>query len=200
MKIYFAASILGIKRDEKAEKWQKKIIAALKEQGAEVWDGNFNTPPKELYEESEDEYINIFKRNSKIIVGSDIVVAEVSMSDSGVGYEISFALHNRKPVLALYNEKSIEPTAPPIMAGKNKLLTFIKYKEEEIPQIIKKYLKQVKQKLDTKFILIVSPEINQYLEWASDYKRMHKAQIVRFAVEKEMDDDKEYKRFLKSKD
>ena len=199
MKIYFAASILGKKRDEKAQKWQEKIIEALKEHGEDVWDGNFNTPPKLLYEETEEDYLEIYRRNEKIILNSDVVVAEVSMSDSGVGYEIALALNNRKPVLAMYNEESVEPTAPPIMAGKSKLLTFVKYKEDEIPQIIDKYLKEVKRKIDTKFILIISPEIDRYLEWASDYKRMHKAQIVRNAVEKEMENDPDYEKFLKEK-
>ncbi len=196
MKIYFVASILGKKRDAQSEQWQKLIIKQLKELGHEVWDGNFKTEPKLLFEESEDEYINIYTRNTKIIKSSDLVIAEASMSDSGVGYEISYALSIKKPVLALYNEESVEPTAPPIIAGKNKHLTFVKYNKSNLKAKLVKNIGQIKQKLDTKFILIISSEIDRYLEWASQENRMHKAQIVREAIEKVMNKDKKYQRYL----
>ncbi|HRN86712.1 MAG TPA: nucleoside 2-deoxyribosyltransferase [Candidatus Dojkabacteria bacterium] len=198
MKIYFVASILGKKRDTHSERWQKQIIKQLKDLGHEVWDGNFNTEPKLLYEESEDEYVNIYNRNTKIIKSSDLVIAEVSMSDSGVGYEISYALSIKKPVLALYNEQSVEPTAPPIIAGKSKFLTFVKYDEKNLKSTLDKYIGQIKKNLDSKFILIISSEIDRYLEWSSQENRMHKAQIVRDAIEKVMNKDTDYKKFLET--
>jgi len=50
-------------------------------------------------------------------------------------------------------------------------------------------------KIDSKFILIISPEIERYLQWASKTKRMHKAQIVRLALEASIKKDKEYMNF-----
>lgn len=198
MKVYFSASILGKNRNEKAEKWQNHIIQAIKNSGAEIFDINFRVKPKQLYEETEEQYVNVFKRNTEFIKNADLVVAEVSLTDSGVGYEISYALNLKKPVLALYNEDSIEPTAPPIAVGKNKLLTFKKYKASDVEKIIAKYMQDVRKQMDTKFILIISPEIDRYLEWASEFRRMHKAQVVRESVEAVMKKDKEYKAYLNS--
>lgn len=198
MKVYFSASILGKNRNEKAEKWQNHIIQAIKNSGAEIFDINFRVKPKQLYEETEEQYVNVFKRNTEFIKNADLVVAEVSLTDSGVGYEISYALNLKKPVLALYNEDSIEPTAPPIAVGKNKLLTFKKYKASDVEKIIAKYMQDVRKQMDTKFILIISPEIDRYLEWASEFRRMHKAQVVRESVEAMMKKDKEYKAYLNS--
>ncbi len=198
MKVYFSASILGKNRNEKAEKWQNHIIQAIKNSGAEIFDINFKVKPKQLYEETEEQYVNVFKRNTEFIKNADLVVAEVSLTDSGVGYEISYALNLKKPVLALYNEDSIEPTAPPIAVGKNKLLTFKKYKASDVEKIIAKYMQDVRKQMDTKFILIISPEIDRYLEWASEFRRMHKAQVVRESVEAVMKKDKEYKAYLNS--
>ncbi len=195
MKVYFVASIIG--RDEKSKEWQKLVVQAMKKQGLDVDTINLYTERKKLMNETEEDMLRAFKRNTKKIKDSDIVVAEVSVSDSGVGYEIAYAISLHKPVLALYNEEAIEPTAPPIQVGRQKLLTFAKYNRKNIGDVLKKFFKEVKNYLDTKFILIISPEIDRYLEWAAEYRRLHKAQIVRNALEKIMKNDKEYKKYLK---
>jgi len=43
-----------------------------------------------------------------------------------------------------------------------------------------------------KFILIITPEIDRYLEWSSIERRMHKSQVVRAAIEKVIKRDGEY--------
>jgi hypothetical protein len=48
-----------------------------------------------------------------------------------------------------------------------------------------------------KFIFIISPEIDKYLEWVSNERRMHKSQIVREAIENQANKDKEYQEFLR---
>ncbi len=194
MKAYFVASIIG--RDNKIKKWQQEVVETIKEMGIDMNTINFDTQKTKLMEETEDDMVKAFKRNTKSIKESDIVIAEVSASDSGVGYEIAYALNLRKPVLALYNEKAGEPTAPPIQVGTQKLLTFEKYNEDNLKNKIDKFFKDIRNKLDTKFILIISPEIDSYLEWAGKSKRMHKAQIVRNSVEKEMENDEEYQGYL----
>ncbi len=193
MKAYFVGSIIG--RDSKSKEWQQLITSIIKERGVDLDTVNLDTERKKLMDETEEEMIKVFKRNTKTIKDSDVVIAEVSVSDSGVGYEIAYALNLRKPVLALYNEEAGEPTAPPIQVGKQKLLTFEKYNKKNLKNKIDRFFSDIKNKLDTKFILIISPEIDRYLEWASDYKRMHKAQIVRNAVEKEMESDKDYEKY-----
>lgn len=196
MKAYFVASIIG--RSDKMREWQEKIVDIIRESGVEIDAANLETEKKKLFHETEEDMLKAFTRNSKSINGSDVVIAEVSVSDSGVGYEIAYALSLRKPVLALYNEDAEEPTAPPIQVGKQKLLSFQKYNQKTLKNIIDKFFIDIKYKLDTKFILIISPEIDRYLEWAAEQKRMHKAQIVRNAVEKEMENDKEYKTYSES--
>lgn len=198
MKVYFVASIIG--RDKKVLNWQNLIATTIKERGEEIDTRNLETERRKLFEETEEDVLSVYQNNTKAIKNSDVIVAEVSVSDSGVGYEIAYALSQRKPVLALYHEEAETPTAPPIRAGKQKLMSFAKYNEKNIKEVIDNFFREVKHKIDTKFILIISPEIDRYLEWASDYKRMHKAQIVRNAVEKEMGNDKDYQKYLANKD
>lgn len=127
----------------------------------------------------------------KVIRESDIVIAEVSNPDLKVGIEISKALSERKVVLALYKDKT-SASIDAITTNDAKTLLVKKYSTANIDKVIASSIDEAKGKLDTKFILIISSEIDRYLDWSSQHRRMHKAQVVRTAVEALMKKDKEY--------
>ncbi len=60
-------------------------------------------------------------------------------------------------------------------------------------------LEKITRKLreDPKFILIISPEIDEYLEWVSQKRKMHKAQFVRESIKAKMLKDQEYQQVLR---
>lgn len=66
-------------------------------------------------------------------------------------------------------------------------------KTQELTALEEKY----KEAEEPKFILIISKEIDRYLEWASAAYLMHKSRIVRDAIEDRMSGDKEYKKDYK---
>ena len=66
-------------------------------------------------------------------------------------------------------------------------------KEQEKQIIVQK--SKLQRFESTKFILNIPNEINVYLEWASTYKKAHKAQIVRAAIEDYMCEDKDWKEY-----
>jgi len=139
----------------------------------------------------------ILNNSEKHLKNSDIVIAEVSSLDSKVGYEIARAFSEKKIVIAFEHENNKEIHAI-IHGNESKNLINQKYNEKNIVQSMNKALKEAASKLDSKFILIISPEIDRYLEWAGQAKRMHKAQIVREAVEYVMSKDKDYKKYSQS--
>ncbi len=145
-------------------------------------------------EEDSHDFENAYVRNMKSIKDNDVIVAEVTELTTGVGFLISTALNQKKPVLALFNKTSKDVPSTTLKGSNNKLLLFSEYLPNELDARIKEFTSRVKEMLDTKFILIISSEIERYLEWASDFRRMHKAQIVRAAIEEMMDKDKEYKK------
>src|SRR5690348_2172248 len=102
---------------------------------------------------------------------------------------IFWALEVKKPVL------DITETKPPLKHSSLKTLNCTLNDRGML--VIAHALKEIESQLDSKFILVISPEINRYLEWASTEKRMHKAQIVRGAVEELSYKDKRYQQFLK---
>jgi len=146
---------------------------------------------------------NLEKNYQKIINSikkSDFIIIEISNMSSGLFFLIALSLNEKKPVLALNNTNGKSNSTPrkglTSYATKNKLFTYNEYNEKNLSNIISNYILEVKKIIDTKFILIISPQIDRYLEWSSVNRRMHKAQVVRRAVEQVLDDDKEYKKVL----
>ena len=174
----------------------KKIVNKLDNLGLKVDRSWLNTTTKEDYHDFEKAH----KRNLNSIKNCDIMVAEVTKMTSGVGFLIATALTEKKPVLAIFEKDKLD--LPSItLKGSSKLSKLLKYEEyklDNIESVVKSYLTKIRSMLDTKFILIISPEIDRYLEWASANRRMHKAQVVRSALEGIMEKDTEYKAYVKS--
>jgi hypothetical protein len=87
--------------------------------------------------------IQIYKRNLKWIDGSKIVLAEVAESTLEVGFEIAYALLQRKiPTLALYN---VEVQISNMLSGcDSPLLTIQKYNDPvEMKSIIKTFINKI---------------------------------------------------------
>lgn len=89
----------------------------------------------------------IFTRDMKWIDRSKAMIAEVSGHSTGVGFEIAYALYEKKiPVLALVNESSTNVSA--MITGCNSdLLTIENYSDSgEIKKVISSFL----EKFDSK--------------------------------------------------
>ena len=87
----------------------------------------------------------IYTRDLKWIDGSKMMIAEISGPSLGVGFEISYALFQKKiPVLALANKK-MEKVSAMITGCDSNLLTIAKYgTEEELREIIRIYINELK--------------------------------------------------------
>jgi hypothetical protein len=192
MKIFF----VGSQRDKKVLPEFRKIAAKLESFGNKVTTLVINEADTAEVMELD----RIFQKHSNAIKKSDFVVAETTISSSGLGFIIASALNEKKPVLALSKHNGNGKAALNLKANtsRSKLLTCKEYSPEQLDALLDDFLGAVKKILDTKFILIISPEIDGYLQWASDNRRMHKAQVVRRAVEEVMRNDKEYKKHLSS--
>lgn len=82
-----------------------------------------------------------FKRDLKWIDGSKIMIAEVSGPSLGVGFEIAYAIFQRKlPVLAILSSE-VKDVSAMIIGCDSPLLTIEKYRDEEdMKKKIKLYL------------------------------------------------------------
>lgn len=99
MKIYFVGSIRGGRQDAAI---YSQIISYLKKYG-EVLSEHIGN--KVLTSEGEDRNdTEIHNRDLEWLLGSDVVVAEVTTPSTGVGYELGRAVENKKEILCLYRE------------------------------------------------------------------------------------------------
>lgn len=98
MKIYFAGSIRGGRDDADL---YLQIIDHLRQYGEVLTEHVGDKNIKLLGEDGlTDDYIH--KRDLEWVLDSDVLVAEVSTTSLGVGYEIGRAIENNKRVLCLY--------------------------------------------------------------------------------------------------
>ncbi len=132
----------------------------------------------------------------KAMRDTDIVIADISDPDTKVGFDIASALSEKKIVVALQEGTKKMSDILPIEGTRTKQLITKNYTDKNIVEVVNDAIEEAKDRLDTKFILIISPEIDRYLDWASNTKRMHKAQIVRNSIESAIKKDREYKNFL----
>jgi hypothetical protein len=88
-----------------------------------------------------------YKRDLKWIDGSKIMIAEISGPSLGVGFEIAYAIFQRKlPVLAIYNSE-VQHISAMIAGCDSPLLTIEKYRDEEdMKKIFKVYISKLSQK------------------------------------------------------
>ncbi len=196
MKIYYTHSI---KLPEAISERVEKII---ENSGGKL---QSRVRPKSYSNFDLNEAESIYRSNVNLIKSSDIVIADISYTSSAVGYEISLALEEKKPVICIYNikeftdkENLLQHVPVNLKGNTSKYLLLKEYSSESLPKLLELAIKDAKSLADTKFILIIPPEIDKYLEWNVREKGVSKAEITRHAIENMMADDKAYLDYMKS--
>jgi hypothetical protein len=191
MKIYFIASSAYYLS-------HKDEFHKIKERLNKLGEGEVYTVTDKKNEGDYEDPVKLVQSAEKLIQNSDVVIAEGSLASPGLGYDIAKAITLKKPVLVLSHEDLSKLGTPHALRLNSKLLSYKEYNDKNLEEVVRVFLKEAKNLLDTKFILIIPAEIDRYLEWASKEKRMHKAQLVREAIESLIDDDAEYQDYLKT--
>jgi len=138
MEIYFGCSITG-GRDQERE--YQQIVKYLIEAGHQVPTAHLSRPDVMELEQVVDP-VQVYNRDIQWIDKCQVMVAEVSTPSHGVGYEISYALSNQKPVLCLH--KTGIRVSKMITGNKNPLLQVMEYKStEDLPALLKDFLEEI---------------------------------------------------------
>lgn len=181
MTVYFTASIVGKKH---YLSHYLAIINHLKSKNYEVVsDHIINSTSSQIISENRDERIRFQNRLEKWISDADFMIAETSFPSISVGYEISLALQQNKPVLVLYSEGN-----PPslLVHHKDENLTCEKYSLSTLPEIIDDFINYVEGAADTRFTFFITSEIASYLDKVSKKEKVPKSVYLRKLIEKEM--------------
>ena len=191
MNIYFLGAISGLDR---YRTHYERIVKVLKDRGYSVkYEHILERIPNrpETYPIKDDrEYARVMKATIK---SSDFIVAEVSHTTPNITYEISFALENEIPVLALcLNAKEVQ-TPMLLKSDENPLLVFHRYKDEELEAVLDRDLFYIEKLCETHFTFNIIPSIKSYLDWVTSHKFISRGLFIRNLVTKAMQEDEEYK-------
>lgn len=152
---------------------------------------------KKVYKDSDE----MFQAESRLLVQSDFVVAEIAQPSFGVGYAIKQALIQRKPVLCLYPDNLDSKAASEVFLGNDSTLLKIEfYNKNTLKQILVENIDVAQFYGLTKFNFLISQEIDDYLEWATMHKKKSKSEFLREAiVNKLISQDEEYQAYCRDK-
>lgn len=191
MKIYFTAATVGV--SEKHKKNYKLIVNVLKELGhrvrAEHIFGKYADKLVVKGDEASDETIALHRKMVTWKHQADIIVVEASNMSFAVGQEISYAVNNNKPVIALYHKGR----RPDILEGVGtEYIHVVEYSSETLKKALKDYIEYAKDTVDTRFNFFISSRIEAFLDWISKERKVPRAVFLRQLIEEDMGKNKRY--------
>lgn len=158
MKIFFEASVTG--RKYFLENY-RQIYAALQETKYQLFTYAFDSSPDKIADETIDEAESFYRKMAKMIRESDLGIFEVSYPSLGIGYEIALFMEQSKPVIALYTGSK----RPYVLESiKNDKLIVVEYDLKSLKETLNQAINYAKEKMDSRFTLILPPELVGYLD------------------------------------
>ena len=138
MNIYFAGSITGGREKQKD---YFELIEYCKQYGNVLTEhiGTNDTKMKDQPKLSDNEDENVYLKDTNWLNQSDIVIADITIPSTGVGYEIGYAEKLNIPILCLYDNNGTKKLTSMIAGNKN-IITKTYKNIEEAKEIIKEFI------------------------------------------------------------
>jgi len=120
LKIYFAASIRGGRKDQNKYNELIQFLSSKVEVLTEhVGDSSLEQTGEQNLSDKE-----IYERDLEWLESADAVIAEVTNPSLGVGYELGIAEKLGKPVLCLFDDSDHNRNLSAMISGNHKITTF----------------------------------------------------------------------------
>ena len=120
MKIYFAASIRGGRKDQNRYNELIHFLSSKVEVLTEhVGDSSLEQTGEQNLSDKE-----IYERDLEWLESADAVIAEVTNPSLGVGYELGIAEKLGRPVLCLFDDSDHNRNLSAMISGNHKITTF----------------------------------------------------------------------------
>lgn len=142
--------------------------------------------------------INAEDVSMEILWDVTIFVAECSKPDNSLVYLLGQALARKKAVL-LFHDKAIvtkEKVFEKLGIPQNSNITLVSYTPDILSESIDKYIKSF-ERGTKRFNFVLTPDLEDYLEWVPFNRKKHKSDFVRDLLIDEMGKDKKYQAYKK---
>lgn len=126
------------------------------------------------------------KDNMEAIAKADVIIAEATQTGFGVGYQLAYAVQQKKPVLIL---RSSDANKDSFASGiDNVNVQYREYNANNLEKIVGDFLDENEITVkDMRFNFFIDRPIYNYLRWASLKTGKTKAEILRELVQQEID-------------
>lgn len=128
----------------------------------------------------------IYKDNLENVAETDVLIAEASYENFGVGYQVAAAVQQKKPVLLLRHENADKGAF--VTGVEDGWVQTREYNKDNLGTILGKFLEDndISTK-DMRFNFFIDRPIYNYLRWAALKTGKTKAEILRSLVQQEID-------------
>lgn len=203
MKVYFACSSTDLKKNirhylaivnyiiglgfEIPYNWLSRVYEKMKE-------SNYDPRYQNL------KRAEIQREGIKSIKESNILIADLSVPSTSVGYQVFMAIECGLPVLCLYSlDFGLKKPSQVIQSIDSPLLEVASYAGNGYKDVIRNFLKKGKRKELVKFNFVATREIVEYLDWLSKKLKVTKSAALRNEIEEKLiSPGKEYQEFIKN--
>jgi len=134
---------------------------------------------------------------------ADAIIIEIAEEPSFLALRIASVLNEKKPVLLLYSETSPVGDDLRSLASETmfRYLTIAAYNSKNLPEVLREYVKTLKKEKEAaaRFNFILNSDLEKFLNWVPFGKKTAKSDFVRELIREAMEEDEEYRAFLKKK-
>lgn len=140
----------------------------------------------------------IYKDVITAIHTADIVVVDATVKSMSLGHQITYALQKGKPVLLLTLKRKGKKIEKLFIEGSDsKDLSSASYRNtKEIKNILKNFFKKYGDKSVRRFNLILTGTEDSYISWSSFNYKKTQTEIIQEAIDKMVEEDIVYKKYL----
>ena len=178
MTFYFSAALTQKKQ---FGKYYQCIVQYLESQGHRVLQDTTKTTFKQAVEKTDYERFSYYQQVITWIKKADAVILEVSFpSTLHIGHEVSLAIDQGKPVVALY-QFSAEPSF--FLGLDHQLVHWQAYREKTIIQSLQRGLRFVQDYAYIRYNFSMSVQQYRYLDVCAQSRRMSKAAFIRSLID-----------------
>ncbi|MES2931164.1 MAG: hypothetical protein V4682_00510 [Patescibacteria group bacterium] len=136
------------------------------------------------------------------ILASDVVIIEGTVTSFSVGHQVTLGLSKNKPTLFLVKKapgpkKGGKPKDSFLAGLTSPLLKVVEYDDSNLADILNDFLNNNGARPVVKFNIVLTKEIENYLDWASFTYKINRSEFIRNLILRHMrDEDKQYRKYL----
>lgn len=177
LRVFFAASTSGLPDNQAV---YSKIVDSFEKLGHQVlpsWIVNIIGQTNQLTNKTQRQ---ILEEQQHLLRRADIMVVESSLPSFGIGFLMSQALQERKPILCLYPEtKDVSELSDMIGGNISSLIKLRPYNKTNLSAVIAEYCQSLATDDLHKFNFIASREVLDYIDDGADRTGKSKSEFLR---------------------